>query len=147
MWIETSYAWPVNLRLARNARIRWSGWLIASLLFLQLASASYACTLGTGDANAQSMAGMPCAQQMAEGFAPALDPEQPGLCLQHCQGGSQTVDQGSAASPGLPALAALFFVAAASGQAAEASAWQAQQRRRDRAPPPPHSILHCCYRL
>lgn len=135
----------MNLRLARNARIRWSGWLIASLLFLQLASAAYACTMGTGAAE-PSMAGMPCAQQMAEGFAPALDPEQPGLCLEHCKGGSQTVEPSHSPAPLLPALVALFVVAPVE-PVADASAWLAQDRRRERAPPPAHSILHCCYRL
>jgi len=136
----------VNLRLARNARLRWSGWLIASLLFLQLASAAYACTMGTGDAESPSMAGMPCAQQMAEGAAPALDPEQPGLCLEHCKGDAQTVEPSHSPAPLLPALVALFVVAPAQ-PVADTSAWLAQDRRRERAPPPAHSILHCCYRL
>lgn len=137
----------MNAPLVRKARIRWCGWLIASLLFLQLASAAHACTAGMAEAGVQSMAGMPCAQQMAEDFAPALDPEQPGLCLEHCRSGSQTVDQSSGASLAAPALIALFFVAAAHEPPAEASAWQAQRRSRDRAPPPPHSVLHCCYRI
>ncbi len=135
------------MRPARHTRLWWSRCLIACLLFLQVASAAYACAMPSAALDSQSMAGQPCAQFMANGPVPALDPEQPGLCLEHCKGGSQTVDQGASSSPGLPALVALFFVAAANEQPAEASAWHAQQRSRDRAPPPAHSILHCCYRI
>jgi hypothetical protein len=137
----------VNFRLARAARSLWSRWLIASLLFLQLASAAYACSMGTAGADAQSMAGMPCAQTMADSLVPALDPEQPGLCLEHCKGGSVTVDQGAAASLALPAPVGPFVVAGANELPARSSAWQAQRRNRDRAPPEAHSILHCCYRI
>lgn len=137
----------MNLRLAPRHRRGWIRWLIASLLFLQLASAAYACTMGTGGADAQAMAGMPCAQTMDEGFAPALDPEQPGLCLEHCKAGSQTVDAGAAAAWPLPALFALYAVPASVEQPAEWQAWQAHRRTRAQAPPPAHSLLHCCYRL
>lgn len=137
----------MNPHPARNTRIWWSRWLIASLLFLQMASAAYACAMPSAAADAASMAGQPCAQFMDDGALPALDPEQPGLCLEHCRGGSQTVDQQATASLAVPALVALFFLEAANEQPAEASAWQAQRRNRDRAPPPAHSILHCCYRI
>lgn len=137
----------MNAYLTRNARIWWSRWLIASLLFLQLASAAYACSMSSASAGGPSMAGMPCAQAMANGGLPAMDPEQPGLCLEHCKGGSQTIEQGTAASVALPALVALFFVAAATGEPDEASAWLAQERSRDGALPPPHAILHCCFRI
>jgi len=137
----------VNFRLARSSRRRWSGWLIASLLFLQLASAAYACSMPSASVASLMMADLPCAQTMAPGVVPALDPEQPGLCLEHCKGGSQTVDQTPAASAFAPAPVALFVVAIQPEGLTASSAWQAQQRRRERAPPPTHSILHCCYRL
>ncbi|MBA3597766.1 MAG: hypothetical protein H0W40_10375 [Methylibium sp.] len=137
----------MNLRPARNTRIWYSRWLIASLLFLQMASAAYACAMPSAAVDAASMAGQPCAQFMADGTLPALDPEQPGLCLEHCKGGSQTVDQQATASLAVPALVALFMVTAAAEQPAQASAWQAQRRSRDRTPPTAHSILHCCYRI
>jgi hypothetical protein len=145
--IEPSYYFPVNMRLARNSRVWWSRWLVASLLFLQLASAAYACSMGSVEADSHAMPGMPCGQSVAEDSVPALDPEQPGLCLEHCRSGSQTIDQSAAASLAVPALVPLFFVAPVDGRLAQTSAWQAQQRSRERAPPPAHSILHCCYRI
>lgn len=138
----------VNLRLARTPRLWWTRGLIAALLFLQLASAAYACSMGTAKADAPSMAGMPCAQPMADGFVPALDADRPGLCLEHCRSGSQAVDQGSPAPVPLPALMVLLFaVAEPAPPSADASPWRTRHRSRERAPPPAHSILHCCYRI
>lgn len=137
----------VNLRLTRTPRLWWTRGLIAALLFLQLASAAYACSMGTARADAPSMAGMPCAQPMADGFVPALDADQPALCLEHCRSGSQAVDQGSPAPLPLPALMALFAVTEPAPRSADASAWRERHRSRERAPPPAHSILHCCYRI
>jgi len=137
----------VNARLNRTARLWWSRWLIASLLFLQLASAAYACSMSSAAAGEAPMAGMPCAQAMANGGLPAMDPEQPGLCLEHCKGGSLTIEQGASASVASPALLALFFVAAATEEPDESSVWLAQERSRDVAPPASHAILHCCFRI
>lgn len=138
----------MNLHLTRNARIWWSRGLIASLLFLQLASAAYACAMPSAAAGGGSMADMPCAQAMAHGGLLAMDAEQPGLCLEHCKGGSQTLEPGSAAGVVAPALVALFVIAAADEPPSDqASAWLAQERNRDGAPPLPHAILHCCFRI
>ena len=96
------------------------------------------------------MAGMPCAMSMemsnASDEQPALDPEQPGLCLEHCKGGSQTLDPGHTSSVAAPVLVALFVVTAAADASIAAGAWAAQQRSSASAPPP-HTILHCCFRI
>lgn len=138
----------MSSRRPRNSRTWWIRWLVASLVFMQLASAAYACATGTAGIDARSMAGMPCVQATADALAPALDPEQPGLCFEHCKGGSQALDQTAPAPLPLPALLALYIVPVAADASAESRAWrQAQQRSRGSAPPQPHSILHCCYRI
>lgn len=137
----------MNFRLARPARTWWSRSLIASLLFLQLATAAYACAMQSAPRADASMAGMPCAQEMAtEGMA-AMDPDQPGLCLEHCKGGSQSIEPATQGALPAPALDALFVVAAPVGPEVEFSASRAWQFERDGIPPLPHSILHCCFRI
>ena len=56
------------------------------------------------------MAGMPCAEMMAAGLP--LDPDQPTLCMQHCQFGSttQVVDHVPAVFAPVTAFPALFTV-------------------------------------
>ncbi len=99
------------------------------------------------------MAGMPCAMATAAANAgderPALDPAQPGLCLEHCKGASQTLDPGHASSVAAPVLVALFVVTAAADASMVAGVWRAQHRSSASAPPqpPPHTILHCCFRI
>ena len=84
-----------------------------ALLFSQIAVAAYACpAIGerAGSADAAAMAGMPCAEMMAAGVP--LDPEQPTLCMQHCQFGSttQVVDHVPAVFAPVTAFPALFTV-------------------------------------
>lgn len=136
----------MTLPFTRTVRTWWSKSLIASLLFLQLASAAYACAMPAAGAGGSSMADMPCAEAMARGDMSMLDPEQPGLCLEHCKGGSPTIEPGTVAGIALPALVALFVVAPIEATD-RAGARQAQWRRRASAPPPPHAILHCCFRI
>lgn len=136
---------------AHRLPLRWlSGWLIAAILFSQLAVAAYVCpqARAAADHGAAAMAGMPCAAMM--GAAAALDPDQPGLCLQHCQFGStgaQPADHGAPLAFGSVAWLLLFTLLPIVPRLASRFAWLARLRRRDRAPPPPHSILHCCHRI
>lgn len=135
---------------SRRNLLRWlSGWLITAILFSQLAVAAYVCPQppAAADHGAAAMAGMPCAAMM--GAASALDPDQPGLCLQHCQFGStgaQPADHAAAVIVAFVALL-LFTLIPTVARPAGGLAWLTRQRRRDRAPPPPHSILHCCHRI
>ena len=135
------------MRFTRTARTWWSRALIASLLFLQLASAAYACAMHSTEPADASMAGMPCAQAMAGGDMATMDPDQPGLCHEHCKGGSQTLEPAPTVDLAAPAMVALFVIAVPVALADEADAWQARQVERDSAPPPPHAILHCCFRI
>lgn len=137
----------VNMRFTRTARTWWARSLIASLLFLQLATASYACAMRSTKATEPSMAGMPCAQAMAGEDMAAMDPDQPGLCHEHCKGVSQSIEPAAPVAIAVPAMVALFVIAAPVAPAAGADGWQAGQVERDSAPPPPLAILHCCWRI
>lgn len=95
------------MRALRRHRRWWaclSGWLIAVLLFTQLATAAYACPQlapGSGD-TAAAMAAMPD----CDGSMPAsMDPDQPQLCKAHCEAGKTSVNSQGAGPDAPPALA------------------------------------------
>lgn len=125
-------------------------WLIGAMLFTQLAIAAYACPV-IGNALADdsvAMTGMPCAEVVVA--SGSLDAAQPGLCLQHCQYGSnqQVADPSALAPLPVAALAALFELAPAPLATTLAGpGWAVRERSRDRAPPVAHYIAHCCHRL
>ena len=135
------------MRLSRVVRSWWSKSLIASLLFLQLASAAYACAMQSTKPADASMAGMPCAQAMTGGDMSTMDPDQPGLCHEHCKGGTQTTEPAPTVGLAAPAMVALFVIAAPAVSAGQTGDWRSRQVERDSAPPPPHAILHCCFRI
>ncbi len=121
-----------------------------ALLFSQIAVAAYACpAIGerAGFAEATAMAGMPCAEMMAAGVP--LDPQQPTLCMQHCQFGSttQVVDHVPAVFAPVTAFPALFTVSGDERLELGLSSWVDHERLRYRPPPLAHSIAHCCYRI
>ena len=95
------------MRLNRRPT-RWlSGWLTALLLFVQLATAAYACPVAVAATMVPvAMAEMPgCAGNMPG----AMDPNQPQLCQAHCQQGSQTVHPTPASDvPTSPVLLAVL---------------------------------------
>jgi len=143
------------MRFTRTTRAWWSRSLIASLLFLQLASAAYACAMqsippvDSAMAATASMAGMPCAQAMVMAGTDmvAMDPDQPGLCHEHCKGGSKSIEPAATFALASPAMVLLFVIAAPAAPAGGANAWQVRQVERDSVLPPPHAILHCCFRI
>lgn len=121
-----------------------------TMLFSQLAVAAYACPAQgerAGSAGVAAMAGMPCAEMMAAGVP--LDPEQPMLCMQHCQFGSttQVVDHAPAVFASVTALPALFTVPVDERFDLGLRSRAEDERLRDRPPPLAHSIAHCCYRI
>lgn len=91
------------MRPSRRHR-RWlSGWLVALMLFMQWATAAYACPRADAEArgDAVAMAAMPdCNGDMG-----GLDPAQPQLCKAHCQAGQQSVHSGAVVPDAPPALA------------------------------------------
>lgn len=108
--VKTGRGGGARLRAMRFPRrtLRWlAGWLMGSLLFMQLATAAYVCPMegrGTGPAMAEmegcDMAGMPAGT--------AMDPGQASLCKAHCDEGSQTPSASANLNPGTTPL--LFTV-------------------------------------
>ena len=116
---------------------------LISLLFMQLAVASYACPgakVKVAEIAAMAEAGLPCAESMATG----MDEDQPNLCRAHCQTGQQAADKYE-----LPALAGVgslpvnftlpITVAVLTGAPVQAHL--------KRTTAPPVAILNCCFRL
>ena len=90
----------LGLPMLRNRRIRLTTVLLAlvSLLFMQLAVASYVCPgAGSNVAETAAMAdaSMPCAESMPL----HMDDEQSGLCHAHCQTGQASVDKHDSPPP------------------------------------------------
>ncbi len=139
----------LSVTFQRRLRVRLIGLLSIALLFSQLAVAAYACPAvsGTSGPEAAAMAGMPCAQMMAAGGD--LDPEQPMLCMQHCQFGSTThvVEHVVPAFPPMTALPALFTVSLDEGLDTVLGSLAEQERERHRPPSLAHTIAHCCFRI
>lgn len=132
-----------------NRRYRFITVLLAlmSLLFSQLALASYVCPAGDSRAAvAQAVAktGMPCAESMGM----LMDEAQPHLCRAHCQA-DQTVQQKAEALQ-IPVLASLpgWGADGLRPHRLDARAGVSVQPpilRRTTAPP--LAIRHCCFRL
>lgn len=92
------------MRALRRHRGWLSGWLIALVLFTQLATAAYACPQlsPAPDDVAAAMAAMPD----CEGSMPTrMDPDQPQLCKAHCETGKTSVNSQVGAPDAPPAMA------------------------------------------
>ena len=126
---------------------------LMSLLFMQLAVASYACpglpgSGATSNAVVKSaMAGMPCAEEMA------IDPvdsepaqlDQANLCHAHCQVGQQSADKYEPPSPvHITALPANFTILI-TAPVFSSTLVQATDLKRTTAPP--LALQNCCLRL
>lgn len=133
------------MRIGRVLRRWWSGTLVLALLFTQLATAAYACPAGRNDAN--TTAGIPCAEMVAVGMA--LDAEQPALCLQHCQFGNtqQPPDPGLGLQAPPAGLTLRFVVAPAPSADASSPPPSRRERVHDRKSPLALSIANCCWRI
>lgn len=93
-----------SMRALRRHRGWLSGWLIALVLFTQLATAAYACPQlsPASDDAAAAMVAMPD----CEGSMPtSMDPDQPQLCKAHCETGKTSVNSQVAALDAPPAMA------------------------------------------
>lgn len=132
--------------MPRNSRQRLITVLFAlvSLLFMQLAVASYVCPASgsnVSEAAAMVEAGMPCAESMAS----TMDDQQPNLCHAHCQAGQQTADKYQVPTPvaigGLPADFSLQIAIPVFSEA------PLQASHLQRTTSPPVAIRNCCFRL
>ena len=107
-----------NMRNRRLKR-RLSGWLILALLFMQLASAGYACPLFESAKDPALTAAMPDCEET--GKAGVMDPEQPLLCKASCEQDAQSFGTWAAADLS-HSLALLYVVATVTTQSLHAHA-------------------------
>lgn len=117
--------------------------LIATLLFLQLAVAAYACPSFNPDAGMAMSAAM--ADDMPMDGCTMSDQVQPNLCSQHCQQDSQALDQSPPAALAIPVLPLLAVVSAEPRPRSAASADPREFLARATAPPP--AIRFCVFRI
>jgi len=116
---------------------------VASLFFMQLAVAGYACSGAAKGAEMAAMvqAGMACAESMAS----TADDEQPELCHAHCQTEHQSADKYQ-----VPAVATLAdpgwrFSSLRAIPVPLGAPLQAPLLVRSTAPP--LAVRHCCFRI
>jgi hypothetical protein len=132
--------------MTRNRRTRLITLLFAvvSLLFMQLAVASYACpSTGSKVAEVAAMAevGMPCAESMSLN----MDDEQPNLCHAHCQAGQQTADKYELPSPVAISVLPADFTLPVTVPVFSGAPLQAPHLMRTTAPSV--VIRNCCFRI
>lgn len=119
---------------------------VVSLLYTQLALASYVCPGGAGAAGPQEMMsdcpGGPGADDCA-----AMDDAQPSLCQAHSQKSDPTPDRHEL--PGVPPFtaASLSLVVVAIVPPAPRLALASQARLQTRSTAPPLAIRNCCFRI
>jgi len=128
---------------------RWlARWLVLAVLFTQFATAVYSCPLGSASPEPEPspQAVMPCAAMMDTGTA-SLDPDQPGLCVEHCWPRAQTIDPLHAPTASAPAVISMVELIVPHDEPhAGGPSSNARSQSLER-PPPPLCILHCCYRI
>lgn len=88
------------MRALPSHRSWLSGWLIAVLLFTQLATAAYACPQLAPEPGAAVAAMAPMPDCDGSMFT-RMDPDQPLLCEAHCEAG-KTLANSQPAAPDLP---------------------------------------------
>jgi hypothetical protein len=136
------------MNLSHLSRIIAAIITILSLLFTQLALASYDCPqLRAAPPAAMSMHGadMPGCANMAN--MANMDTDQPGLCHAHCTAGSQTVDTPHAPLVAPFVAAALTAVVCDAGVLAPSHGLQRKAVFLERSTAPPLAIRHCCFRI
>ena len=136
-------------RTARSSRRLISGWLVATLLFMQFAVAAHACKVpGRAFAGSQAGAATVHGPDCHGGVGPTVaaataatrpDADPPSLCKAHCQQGAQTPGVAPSAdvpaTPGLP-IATLDWAQAALAVDAVATSAGQPPALRSGAPPP-----------
>jgi hypothetical protein len=121
-------------------RLRTAFLVVLSLLFAQLALATYVCPAGSpaaaGPAVMRMASGEPC-----EGMA--SDEARPLLCHQHCANAPQSPDAVKLPAVSLPAVVQLLVLPPASA----ASGRQAGPAAKGEPPPPPEPVFLSTLRL
>lgn len=136
------YNSPSSIMLTRRrTRLITALFALLSLLFMQLAVASYACPGAASKVAAMADARMPCVEPMSLN----MDDAQPNLCHAHCQTGQQTADKYEL--PSLPTVALIGpgFTLAATIRVFSGAPLQVPDLKRATAPPV--VIRNCCFRI
>ncbi|UUZ63202.1 hypothetical protein LP417_26640 [Polaromonas sp. P1-6] len=128
----------------RRTRLITALFVLVSLLFMQLAVASYACPAAASkvaEVTTMAEAGMPC----AESTPLNMDDEQPNLCQAHCQTGQQTADKFELPSPVAISVLPADFTVPVNVPVFWGAPLQSPHLMRTTAPPV--TIRNCCFRL
>lgn len=131
------------MKVSRPSRLIAAVITIFSLLFTQLALASYVCP----GLNAAQRAAVAPALEMPGCAEMDMKIDQPGLCHSHCEAGSQKAD-----TPQVPLVqpfvaAELTVVLSVAGVPAPSHAMQPEGVLLKRSTAPPLAIRNCCFRI
>jgi hypothetical protein len=130
------------MKISRPSRIIAAIITIFSLLFTQLAVASYACP-GMNTANPAASATN--VVKMAD--CANMDKDQPGLCHSHCEAGSQAADTPHAPLVQPFVAAQLTVVLNEAESVFPSHALQPEGVLLQRSTAPPLAIRNCCFRI
>lgn len=132
--------------MTRNHRNRLITVLFAlvSLLFMQLAVASYVCP-GTASKVAEVAAMTEADMSCAESMTLVMDESQPNLCQAHCQAGQQTADRYELPASVVMVTVPADFTLPVTATVFSGAPLQAPHLKRTTAPPV--AIRNCCFRL
>lgn len=132
------------MKVSRPSRVIAAIITIFSLLFTQLALATYACpelNLAKPVAMAMDVVKMPGCASMD------MKMDQPGLCHSHCEAGNQTADTPQAPLVQPFVAAQLTVVLSVAKSDAPSHALQPEGVLLERSTAPPLAISNCCFRI
>lgn len=134
------------MNVSRPSRVIAAIITIFSLLFTQLALASYACPeLNVSKAVAMAMATDGAKMPGCANMDMKMDP--PGLCHSHCEAGNQSADTPQAPLVQPFVAAELTVVLNAAESAAPSHALHHEGVLLKRSTAPPLAIRNCCFRI
>ena len=132
------------MKLSRSSRLVSALIALFSILFMQLAVASYACPSLDAEHAAQQIAAMPVSDMAG---CHDMDPVQPSLCHAYGQSGNQSLDK-PAVPPLQPFLAIGFGLPVTPLEATHPPAFAVDRSNfLTHASAPPVAIRHCCFRI
>lgn len=126
---------------AKQRRLITVVFALFSLLFMQVAVASYACPVEgkAVEIAAMAEAGMPCAGDMVQ------DIDQPGLCHAHCQSAEQSVDKVQSLAPSAGVVTGVTYTVRAVHLIVPSDSQQ--ELPLERSTSPPLQVRNCCFRI
>lgn len=131
------------MKLSRTSRFVAALVTLFSLLFTQLAVASYVCP----DSTPQSVSVASGVNHSAMAGCTGMDVKQPGLCKAHCDGASQSLDAPAAPHVAPFVAAALTCVLPDAALAEPVHGTENTATLLRQATSPPIAIRNCCFRI